>query len=102
MTFLTAAAVACQTGAVLLLCQPTPATRPSALAERAHLEARLPSLGLTLEATLTAQVRYMTPHFEAMSLRLANPALPDLPTWRVGDLMILRIMNEVRPRPPSE
>ena len=99
--FLTAASLVCRVGATILLCQPTPATRPAVRAERQQLEAALPDMGLSLRTTRPGDVRYLTPHFEAVSLRFANPQLPDLPSWRVGDLMILRKDRDITTPPPA-
>jgi hypothetical protein len=90
LAFLAGGSLACRLGARLWLCQPTPATRPGVVAERAVLLAKLPAFGLACEAVWPAEVRYYTPHFEAMSLRttLAEVTVPD--TWRAGDLLQLR------------
>jgi hypothetical protein len=84
-----------------LAAQPTPATRPGVAAERAALLAALPTLGLACEAVWSAEVRYHTPHFEAMSLRttLAEVSVPG--TWRAGDLLQLRKVATVVHRAPA-
>jgi hypothetical protein len=90
LAFLSAATRLCRDGALVWLCQPTPATRPGVEAERVELYERMVDLGLRVEATHAGTVRYQMPHFEAMSLRLAGAELAVPRDWRVGDLLVLR------------
>jgi hypothetical protein len=89
LAFLGAAAESCVVGARILLCQPTPATRPGIEAERAELLRQLPSIGLALDDVLSGFVRYRMPHFEAMSIRAAMPMVEVPGDWRCGDVMVL-------------
>jgi hypothetical protein len=101
LAFLAGGSLACRLGARLWLCQPAPATRPGVAEERAALLAELPTLGLACEAVLSGDVRYHTPHFEAMSLRatLAGVTVPG--AWRAGDLLRLRKTAAVAFRAPA-
>ncbi|MGH3799408.1 MAG: hypothetical protein ACRDTD_04595 [Pseudonocardiaceae bacterium] len=92
LAFLAAASRICRDGGRLWLCQPTLATRPGVAAERAAVLQELTSFGLALEAVQAGAVRYKTPHFEAMSLRLNGTDLVAPHDWRVGDLLLLRKM----------
>ena len=95
MVFLTATARACGPGASILLCQPTTATRPGVSEEREALLTDLPGLGLVCTKIQAGVLRYRTPHFEAMSLRLAPGGAYIPADWRKGDLLILRKMAQV-------
>jgi hypothetical protein len=90
LTFLGAASRVCQHGALIWLCQPTVAARPGIADERAELLRELPRLGLEPIRTFDHAVRYETPHFEAMSLRLTAAELAVPTNWRPGDLFMLR------------
>lgn len=92
LAFLAAASRICRDGGRLWLCQPTLATRPGVAAERRAVLEELTGFGLALEAVQAGAVRYRTPHFEAMSLRLAGADLVVPHDWRVGDLLLLRKM----------
>lgn len=87
--FLAGTTQAVRLGAVILLCQPTVATRPGVQDERIALLAALPRLGLKHRDTHRATVRYITPHFESMSLRTAIDAGGVPWDWRKGDLLVL-------------
>ncbi len=95
VVFLAATSHACRLGASILLCQPTIATRPGVSEEREALLAELPRLGLAHTGTQPAAVRYVTPHFEAMSLRLAPQGTQVPVDWRKGDLLTLRKVTQV-------
>jgi hypothetical protein len=97
--FLRAAASCCATGARLVLCQPTLATRPGVGAERDQLRRHATELGLEVSRLLPGFVRYATPHFEAMSLRTTLGGLPIPPDWRTGDVMILTKHRDIDPGP---
>jgi hypothetical protein len=71
------------------LSQPTTATRPGIETERVALGDALPSLGFRLDAVRPRVLRYVTPHFERMSLLGAEPALVAPNDWRSGDLLRL-------------
>jgi hypothetical protein len=88
--FLAATSHACRLGACILLCQPTTATRPGVSEEREALLAELPRLGLAYVETQQTALRYVTPHFEAMSMRLALQGTRVPVDWRKGDLVKLR------------
>lgn len=101
LAFLAGGSLACRLGARLWLCQPTPATRPGVADERAALLAELSTLGLACEALLPGEVRYHTPHFEAMSLRTALAEVTAPGTWRTGDLLQLQKTATVAFRAPT-
>jgi hypothetical protein len=92
--FLAAACWVCRPSASILLCQPTVATRPGVREERETLLRTFPGLGLAYLETQSAALRYVTPHFETMSLRTALGGI-EIPTdWRKGDLLLLRKASE--------
>lgn len=88
--FLTASSCACRQDASIVLCQPTEATRPGVNEERMSLLSELRSLGLEHTGTQVARVRYLTPHFEAMSLKMSQPDASVPGDWRKGDLLMLK------------
>lgn len=92
--FLAATSRACRLKACILLCQPTYATRPGVSEEREALLAELSRLGLAYSDVQPTMLRYLTPHFEAMSLRLTmqGEKVPD--DWRKGDLLVLKKMAQ--------
>jgi hypothetical protein len=101
VAFLAASSRLGRTRGRVWLCQPTPATRPGVLDERAKILGQLDGLGLRYLRVLDRKARYDTPHFEAMSLRLtATPVGPSTP-WRLGDVLVLEKIGPVRtvPRP---
>ena len=100
LLFLGVAAEICRPGARLLLCQPTEGTRPGVTDERNALLAALPSLGLVPGEVRSGAVRYLMPHFEALSLRAAAGDTPIPTRWRRGDLLILDRVGSVL-RPPQ-
>lgn len=99
LVFLAASSHLCRDGALIWLCQPTFATRPGVDDERAVLLSELVPLGLAAVETSRGAVRYQTPHFEAMSLRLAAAELVIPGTWRTGDLLTLRKVGPARHLP---
>jgi hypothetical protein len=90
LLFLSVAAEACRPDATILLCQPCVGTRPRVGQERALLLDRVSALGLDLHALRSRGVRYVTPHFEAVSLRAAacGAAIPT--SWRRGDVLLFK------------
>lgn len=90
LAFVHAAALICEPGAVVYLCQPTLATRPGIEQERRQLLADLPVYGFDLQHVHENAARYVTPHFEAMSLRSAVHRLQAPTDWRTGDIFELR------------
>lgn len=96
IAFLAATSRVCKLGACILLCQPTHATRPGVSEERAALLAELPRLGLAYVDTRPTVLRYMTPHFEEMSLRTTLQDIDAPLDWRKGDLLVLTKMSEAR------
>src|SRR5262249_31078091 len=91
--FLRVAAEVCRLGARVLLCQPTTGTRPGVAAERVALLAAMPDLCVALTEVKSGAVRYVTPHFETLSLRAAMGDVPVPRSWRRGDLLILERTN---------
>ncbi|KJF18163.1 hypothetical protein AXFE_09080 [Acidithrix ferrooxidans] len=87
--FLDAASRVCSMGASVLLCQPSLATRPGVMSERAQLLELLPALGLLQVDEIIRSIGYRTPHFEAMSLRASSVSVLVPDTWRHGDLLVL-------------
>jgi hypothetical protein len=88
--FLWAAARLSVPGAVVLLAQPTPATRPGVLEERASILSFAHRTGLDVTGLHPAALAYTSPPFERAALDAAN-LLPLVPlTWRRGDLIELR------------
>lgn len=87
--FLVATSRICKVGARIVLCQPALATRPGVTEERAALLNELPGLGLICRKVDAARVRYLMPHFEASSLKIAAPNLFVPDDWRVGDVLTL-------------
>jgi hypothetical protein len=90
LDFMEAASAMVRPGGVVLLSQPTLATRPGVQAERADLVATSGQLGFKLERTLGSGLRYVTPHFERMSLTAEEPGFPVSDDWRTGDLLVFR------------
>ena len=98
--FLTIAAQAGRPNATILLCQPSHGTRPGVEAERAVLSDALPALGLVLRAVRSGAVRYVTPHFEEVSLRAAVGGAQIPASWRRGDMLVLERVGEPLPTAP--
>jgi hypothetical protein len=99
LLFLGVAAEMCRLGARLILCQPTEGTRPGVAEERDALLAALPSLGLALDEVRSGAVRYVMPHFEALSLRTAVGDVQIPARWRRGDVLVLvRVGSVLRPQ----
>lgn len=93
LLFLRVAAELCRPGATVVLCQPASGTRPGVEQERALLVDRVSVLGLDLHVLRSAGVRYLTPHFEAVSLRAAARGA-NIPTgWRRGDVLIFKRLS---------
>jgi hypothetical protein len=90
LTFLAAAAVSVRAGGLALLSQPTKATRPGVVPERIELLDGAARLGWELINVEESALRYLTPHFERMSIGAANPALVVREDWRSGDMLIFR------------
>jgi hypothetical protein len=88
--FLRAAHLSCRPGALVLVCQPSVATRPGVADERAQLIDKLSLYGFDLCKIHENAARYTMPHFEAMSLRMTagNVSIPH--DWRTGDILELR------------
>jgi len=103
--FLWAAARLSVPGAVVLLAQPTPATRPGVLAERASTLSFAHRTGLDVTGLRPAALAYVSPPFERAALDAAG-LLPLVPlTWRRGDLIELRSTGSppaARPQAPRE
>jgi hypothetical protein len=97
LLFLAVAAEACRTNATVVLCQPAVGTRPGVEGERRTLLERVPELGLELHALRSGAVRYVTPHFEAASLRAAALGAPIPTNWRRGDILLLKRTSQARP-----
>ena len=88
--FMWAAARLSVPGAVVLLAQPTPATRPGVLDERASILSFAHRTGLDVTGLHPAALAYTSPPFERAALDAAGLlALVPL-TWRRGDLIELR------------
>jgi hypothetical protein len=96
LLFLNLAAEVCRPGAPVLLCQPMTGTRPGVASERDALLAALPDRGLALVAVRSGAVRYVTPHFEVLSLRAALGDVPVPSSWRRGDLLTLERTTAAR------
>jgi hypothetical protein len=88
--FLSATSCACRRDASIVLCQPTEATRPGVNEERMSLLSELRSLGLEHTGTQIARIRYLTPHFEEMSLTMSLAGVSVPRDWRKGDLLLLK------------
>lgn len=88
LLFLAAAASICRPNATVVLCQPASATRPGVNQERAVILDRVSSLGLEFRALRSGTVRYVTPHFEAVSLRAAMDGATIPVSWRRGDVLL--------------
>lgn len=82
----------CRPDATVVLCQPASGTRPGVEQERALLLDRV-SLGLDLHALRSGAVRYLTPHFEAVSLRAAAREASIPTSWRRGDVLLFKRLN---------
>ena len=88
--FLWAAARLSVPGAVVLFAQPTAATRPGVLDERASILSFAHRTGLDVTGLHPAALAYTSPPFERAALDAAG-LLPLVPlTWRRGDLIELR------------
>lgn len=99
--FLAATSRVARLNACILLCQPTHATRPGVSEERDALLAELPRWGLACSDVQPTVLRYLTPHFEAMSLRLTMQGA-EVPTdWRKGDLLLLKKMAQCADEEPQ-
>lgn len=96
LLFLGVAAEVCRPDATVVLCQPASGTRPGVEQERALLLDRVPALGLDLHALRSGAVRYLTPHFETVSLRAAAHEASIPTSWRRGDVLLFKRLN----RPP--
>jgi len=92
--FLSVAAQLCRPNATILLCQPAFGTRPGVETERVALSDDLPGLGLALHAVRSGAVRYVTPHFEEISLRAAVGGAKIPTSWRRGDMLVLERVGE--------
>jgi len=90
LLFLSVAAEVCRSDATILLCQPCVGTRPRVDQERAVLLDRASALGLDLHAVQSRGVRYVTPHFEAISLRAAAYGTVIPTGWRRGDVLLFK------------
>lgn len=90
LLFLGVAAEVCRPDATILLCQPCSGTRPGVDQERALLLDRVSALGLDLHALRSGAVRYVTPHFEAASLRVAACEAVIPACWRRGDVLLFK------------
>jgi len=88
--FLTVAVQMCRPNATVVLCQPAMGTRPGVDHERVALLEVVSSLGLRVDAVQSAAVRYVTPHFEAVSLRAAGHGVSIPTSWRRGDVLLLK------------
>ncbi len=86
-TFLASASKALRIGATILLSQPAIATRPGVQAERDALLTSLQDFGLELVSAEPVALRYLTPHFEHLSMVSAQPGLEVRRDWRPGDLL---------------
>lgn len=92
--FLSEASRMLKRGGHILISQPTVATRPGVEAERAQLIADASRMGLDLVRSDLGGVRYVTPHFERMSLGDAKPGLQIPDDWRSGDLLVFERNSE--------
>jgi hypothetical protein len=101
--FMWAAARLSVPGAVVLLAQPTPATRPGVLDERASILSFAHRTGLDITGLHPAALAYTSPPFERAALDAAG-LLPLVPlTWRRGDLIELRrTASPLAARPPAQ
>jgi hypothetical protein len=90
VVFLSVAVEVAAPGATIVLCQPAVGTRPGVRVERDALLDRVSSLGLELIGVRSSSVRYMTPHFEAVSLKVASNIAAVPQNWRRGDVLLLR------------
>lgn len=93
LLFLGVAAEVCRPDATVVLCQPASGTRPGVEQERALLLDRVSVLGLDLHALRSGAVRYLTPHFEAASLRAAAREAGIPTSWRRGDVLLFKRLN---------
>ncbi|MGH3852688.1 MAG: hypothetical protein ACRDR6_04155 [Pseudonocardiaceae bacterium] len=93
LLFLRVAAEVCRPDATVVLCQPTGGTRPGVEEERALLLDRVSALGLDLYALRSGGVRYLTPHFEAVSLRAATCGASIPTSWRRGDVLLFKRLS---------
>jgi hypothetical protein len=102
--FLIGASQIVRPGGYVLLSQPTFATRPGVEEERVLLLSSAQGLGLDLVRLDGGSLRYVTPHFERMSLGDVKPsvAIPD--DWRRGDLLVFKRAERevVAPTPRAE
>jgi hypothetical protein len=99
--FMWAAARLSVPGAVVLLAQPTPATRPGVLDERASILSFAHRTGLDVTGLHPAALAYTSPPFERAALDAAG-LLPLVPlTWRRGDLIELRRTASSSPPPAA-
>jgi hypothetical protein len=99
LLFLAAASSACRPNATIVLCQPTGATRPGVNEERDTLLNRVSELGLEFHTLRSGAVRYVMPHFEAVSLRAAMNGAAIPVTWRRGDLLLFKRASGSYPIP---
>jgi hypothetical protein len=99
LLFLAAAASMCRPNATVVLCQPASATRPGVTQERATILDRVSELGLEFRALRSGTVRYVTPHFEAVSLRAAMNGATIPVSWRRGDVLLLKRTSTSYPIP---
>ena len=88
--FLWAAARLSVPGAVVLFAQPTPATRPGVLGERAGILSFAHRNGLEVTGLRSAALAYISPPFERAALDAAGLLRLVPLTWRRGDLIELR------------
>lgn len=91
ISFLEVAATLCDVGATIVLCQPSLGTRPGVIAEREQLLAHVDHMGMEVLSVRSCFVRYVTPHFEAYSLKASAPVALPPAGWRRGDALSLRL-----------
>lgn len=87
VAFLAEAALCVKVGGTVFLSQPTPATRPGVVLERYDILEAAGRLGLDLQEVENGALRYVTPHFERLSLGAAQPLARVRDDWRLGDLL---------------
>jgi hypothetical protein len=93
LLFLAVASSVCRPNATIVLCQPASATRPGVNEERVTLLDRVSQLGLEFHTLRSGAVRYVMPHFEAVSLRAAMNGAAIPVTWRRGDVLLFDRMS---------
>lgn len=88
--FVWAAAKLTRPGAAVLLAQPPVATRPGILAERAGVLAFAQQAGLDPVTIRPGALAYVSPPFERQALAASGLGQAVPPTWRRGDLIVMR------------